>query len=632
MRLKKINKAPDSIMRKKCIIASALALGGAAVLGMTTFIINEESVSAAIVKVSDSSKKIEDNEIDFKIPIDIGTDEILAKGYDGTAKYFISTEGTLYLFDGELSVKDTQNIGKKYNSKIKKIDGSIGGQLLFPKDSSYLFADNFTNVENIHMWWGEILDTVNVSFMFANMESLKTIDFVGNSLSYTSSAINMRGMFKNDSKLEYIHFDGLITDNATDVSEMFSGVSSLKSLEISNFDMTNVKNSSKMFEGTNFEEVSLGTKNKFTINNILPADDKKIWLSIGKGTTAHPEGKLSFLPNDTSGNSVSKYYDGLGRIGYHRFVLKDMEKPGVLKIDTSIGNRTVIVSGKPDSYVNVKLPVFGKYVPEQSEISAYIRPDGTVTLLTDSKISYNYDSSIIEEGSKPTNPNPTTPVKPVNPSKPSSSGNGASTHSKNKVIKTNVKISTNLGEIEVSVSGKANEKKSVEVPYREGYTADKKKVTVLIKSDGTATTAESVKYTKNNIQIVRNNALLTTFSDKNNVILYHINGDKLTRSNRLLAPNTDWFSDQQVTIDDVTYLRVATNEWIKATNVYMYESSARVVRTKGLTALVDTHGKQVKNRALHGETSWFTDRIVMINGKKYYRVATNELVSANDVY
>lgn len=630
MRLKKINKAPDSIMRKKCIIASALALGGAAVLGMTTFI-NEESVSAAMVKVSDSSKKIEDNEIDFEIPIDIGKDEIIAKGYDGTAKYFISTEGTLYLFDGELSVKDTSDIGKKYNLKIKKIDGSLG-YLSFPKNSSYLFANNFTNVEDVYLFLVDVYETTDMSFAFSNMPSLKQLISHGNGSSYTQSAINMRGMFKNDSKLERMDFDGLTTKSATDISEMFSGMSSLEYLDISSLDMTNVKNSSKMFEGTNLKKVSLGSRNNFTKYDTLPAKENMIWLSVGKGTEQNPEGKLSILPNDTSGNSLSKYYNGSGKIGHHEFVLKDMEKPGVLKIDTSIGNKTVIVSGKPDSYVNVKLPVFGQYVPEQSEISAYIRPDGTVTLLTDSIILYNYDSSIIEEGSKPTNPNPTTPVKPVNPSKPSGSGNGSSTHSKNKVIKTNVKISTNLGEIEVSVSGKANERKSVEVPYREGYTADKKTVTVLIKPDRTATTAESVKYTKNNIQIVRNNSLLTTFIDKGNVILYHINGDKLTRSNRLLAPNTDWFSDQQVTIDDVTYLRVATNEWIKATNVYMYESSAQVVRTKGLTALVDTHGKQVKNRALYGETSWFTDRIVMINGKKYYRVATNELVSVNDVY
>lgn len=616
MRLKKINKAPDSIMRKKCIIASALALGGVAVFGTTT-VVTAEVLTPTILKSSDIREiiSVDKNNLDFELPGGFGIDDVIAYGKDGTSNYAISKKGVLYFLKGEISVSDTQDIGKKYGNQIKEIQ--IYNPVKTPVDSTSLFANYFSNVSEIRAWGLDLGQTKNASLMFANMPSLKTIYNLGITFSEENKLTNIHGMFKDDKNLEQLELRDMFgTENVTDMSEMFSGVSKLKELDISGFDMGKVTNSSNMFEKTNLEKITLGINNKFADADVLPNKNNLTWKAVDTESNLEEPDKMFFSSNSVAGKSLSKYYDGNHRRGKHTF----RADYRVLIIPSNLGNQIVEgIKGNSMQHVNIDVPIITGYKSDKKTVNAYINYDGTVS--TDEKIQYTLTNVI-----KP------NPGNPVGPSKPSSSGNGSSTHSKNKVIKTNVKISTNLGEIEVSVSGKANEKKSVEVPYREGYTADKKTVTVLIKSDGTATTAESVKYTKNNIQIVRNNSLLTTFSDKSNVILYHINGDKLTRSNRLLAPNTDWFSDQQVTIDYVTYLRVATNEWIKATNVYMYESSAQVVRTKGLTALVDTHGKQVKNRALHGETSWFTDRIVMINGKKYYRVATNELVSANDVY
>ncbi len=43
-------------------------------------------------------------------------------------------------------------------------------------------------------------------------------------------------------------------------------------------------------------------------------------------------------------------------------------------------------------------------------------------------------------------------------------------------------------------------------------------------------------------------------------------------------------------------------------------------------------GKEITNRGLSGDSKWFTDQYATINGEKMFRVATNEWVKATDVY
>ena len=80
-----------------------------------------------------------------------------------------------------------------------------------------------------------------------------------------------------------------------------------------------------------------------------------------------------------------------------------------------------------------------------------------------------------------------------------------------------------------------------------------------------------------------------------------------------------------------TYYRVATNEWVKASNVYVYQNKNQVIQTNNNQQLVDSKGNTVTNRSLLANTAWYTDRIATINGKSYYRVATNEFVPVDAV-
>lgn len=125
------------------------------------------------------------------------------------------------------------------------------------------------------------------------------------------------------------------------------------------------------------------------------------------------------------------------------------------------------------------------------------------------------------------------------------------------------------------------------------------------------------------------NRLVSTHPSDGVVSLYKLDTSKIT--NRSLNTASDWFSDKEMTFAGETYYRVASNEWVKASNVYVYQNKNIVVQTNSNLQLVDSKGNAVTNRSLLADTAWYSDRIAYINGKTYYRVATNEFVPTDAV-
>ncbi|WP_334329786.1 KxYKxGKxW signal peptide domain-containing protein [Companilactobacillus sp. HBUAS59699] len=103
--------------------------------------------------------------------------------------------------------------------------------------------------------------------------------------------------------------------------------------------------------------------------------------------------------------------------------------------------------------------------------------------------------------------------------------------------------------------------------------------------------------------------------------------------NRALGINTSWFSDEIHTVDGTEYYRVATGEFAKAADVYVYVGQKGIVQVNSnqMGYLVDYQGHMITNRALKPSSDWITDRYTIINGEKYYRVATNEFINASYV-
>ncbi|WP_157049135.1 MBG domain-containing protein, partial [Companilactobacillus nantensis] len=133
----------------------------------------------------------------------------------------------------------------------------------------------------------------------------------------------------------------------------------------------------------------------------------------------------------------------------------------------------------------------------------------------------------------------------------------------------------------------------------------------------------------NGTMVKKNQNIATTTSTVN---LYNNEGKLL--DSRALGVDSCWFSDEEYTIGGIMYYRVATDEFAKASDVYVYiDPEPALVRVYNNIRgkLVDYQGTKV-NRELSPSSEWRTDRIAIINGQQFYRVATNEFVSVDEVY
>lgn len=123
--------------------------------------------------------------------------------------------------------------------------------------------------------------------------------------------------------------------------------------------------------------------------------------------------------------------------------------------------------------------------------------------------------------------------------------------------------------------------------------------------------------------------LITSYPYDGYVKIYDINGN--LNDDVVLSPNSNWVTDQVRTIKGEDYYRVATNEYIKATSAYKYLPISSVIKTSKVTAVYNSKGQLIIDRALGKDTPWYTDKMATIRGKKMYRVATDEWVKANEV-
>lgn len=114
-----------------------------------------------------------------------------------------------------------------------------------------------------------------------------------------------------------------------------------------------------------------------------------------------------------------------------------------------------------------------------------------------------------------------------------------------------------------------------EAPLLDGYVANPSTVSFQRTATGYRL-LQIPTYTKSNSDLAAQNATIKTFYEiitvRNNdanycplVAFSTTDGKIYDLTNRALANNTDWYSDQIKTYDGARYFRVATNEWVKET-------------------------------------------------------------------
>ena len=157
------------------------------------------------------------------------------------------------------------------------------------------------------------------------------------------------------------------------------------------------------------------------------------------------------------------------------------------------------------------------------------------------------------------------------------------------------------------------------------YTKDAPTVKPSVPSTSTTPPTVTSKY-------IHKLQTLTAYPDRSAANIYDEDGN-LSKT-VALSPDSNWQTDEYMTIKGEKYYRVATNEFVKASDIYLYTPKYSVVRTHDgadYISLDNSHGDTVTNRALAVKTDWKIDKVIKINNEDYYRVATNEFVKADNV-
>jgi len=290
-------------------------------------------------------------------------------------------------------------------------------------------------------------------------------------------------------------------------------------------------------------------------------------------------------------------------------------------ISTNKGDVTVPdVNGKVGDTVTVDVPAKTGYTPDKSTVQATINPDGSIT--PNETVTYTGVTNLAQKLTLK-NPDGTTseftiPEGKYGDAPQTITATAISGYSAPAVIVTYNADGTS------TITDANDPKKALTTDDVLSYTR---------KSSGGSSTVtrpgEGV--------IEQKTQTISTYSDKPDVELYQIGSDnKMSQiTNRVLVPASNWYSDATVTIDGVSYYRVATNEWAKMSQAYPYQALNLHIRTYNDSekALYKAEDVVISNETLAPSSSWITDReTYVINNTKYYRVATNEFVNADDVY
>lgn len=491
------------------------------------------------------------------------------------------------------------------------------------------------------------------------------------------SSVVIVGNIKTDAKQEYLFssmkkltsitgLNKLDTSNTTDFSHMFDGDLILSSVDLSELNMSAASNTYDMFANTNVSTLTLGNSSVITSSSGLPtqyelsghtykssewqdkSDSQAAPITDSELISKYPA-KSNQNPQTTwtRANSVEQpnYYiqyvdNSTGKI-IPGAIYDETGKSGAVGDLINLSTYYPAMVGKLQSgYSSVLANPTGKIELDESGkyyVKALISPLAPVNISVNEQVGSETPKD--QSFKIPVNDTSYKYADITNPS-----------NSTIDLNKSTIKIGDGKAESFADYSATSKDLNSI--------------LSTAIKSQfnksgvfgddtaGTTPITVNAVYTKNSTSGGSSSGNHTDSGDDNNsedkggtttevkqtvstttkdVRLYDKNGKLIT--NRALAENSAWFSDQKYTLDGVLYYRVANDEYVKASDVYVYTAEDHIVDTKGrsIVYLVDSKGHKVTDRALSPNTEWYTDRYTIINGQKYYRVATNEFVSAADV-
>ena len=174
------------------------------------------------------------------------------------------------IHDYKEDISEYDKTFKQLYSKAKEINKQFFEKnielFLSQKKIQFSYKYKVDEIEDIKIKFKLKSNLSNMSFMFYNCYSLKSIDF---SSFNAINIINMHSLFSGCESLVSINLSSFDTSNATDMSEMFRGCYSLKSIDLSSFNTSNATDMSEMFRGcSSLKSIDLSSFNTTKVNDM----------------------------------------------------------------------------------------------------------------------------------------------------------------------------------------------------------------------------------------------------------------------------------------------------------------------------------------------------------------------------
>lgn len=299
-------------------------------------------------------------------------------------------------------------------------------------------------------------------------------------------------------------------------------------------------------------------------------------------------------------------------------------------IHSNLGDQVVKnVTGTYTKPLNITVPQKDGYTADKETVPATVNPDRTIT--TNETITYK----------KIETPKPAEPSKPDTPSNPSGNqqqneanvsdqtshvtvpdsnnqDSNGSTNDSNDTSDDNTSDDSN----DISSNDSAEDSNEVSDDNSDDASSNNDDHDTIQTDTGSEHKANvTFNHVANDITIDFKNSWIN---------IYQTDGE--IESNRTILSGANLHSDETMIRDGETYYQIGADDWIKASDAYAYTPQNHIVTTTAgsIKALFNSKG-ETANRSLKANTAWKSDRTIQINGKTYYRVSTDEFVSADDV-
>lgn len=530
---------------------------------------------------------------------------------------------------------------------MPKIDTSSATDLssMFSRDQN-LTSDTLDFLSKLNT-----SNVTNFNSMFNYCSSLSTLDL---SSWNANKATNFNSMFESCTNLVTLklpQFDNSQNSDKLDLTRMIELCSNLNELDFTNFVVPENSERNSMLNGTNnLLKLVLNSKVNLDGTSLSYVNIYKGWYNVGNVTDEHPEGE-----DLQDGNKMMSLYsnnsgpDDTWVIAERKFIpytikYVDYDTGEDLNYDTESSGRellnhtiltvpSVSIPGydvntlyyNGDEYVvgdSINVKKMPDYDPDASPLVFIIRikkyENFVINIGTQTSISLPIYNPSAVNNLDLTNIDNTKKLDPDATTIDFSLGKFTLTYMNTRwsspvdntrdLVIASINLFGGYGDSGIQGSGTITiDPVYIESPTNPGSSAS-----------GEDRVVEDISQT------------ISTFSDRADVQLYDFNGNAI--SGKRLASNTDWQNDEKMTLNGIEYYRVSTDEWVKASDVYVYVEHNTMLRTykKEKVPVSNVHLENVGS--LDPATDWKSDRYAIINGAQYYRVSTNAFVPLDKVY